>query len=111
MNLPSAAPSSSPPSRPALLLAFAAFIWLLQHVSPTVVATHAFVNPVVAIVAGWAWAGEPLGGDLALSAATFPMNGKSGVLTPPTSCRWHQAVSRDDGKIFEKRRIMEWSRA
>jgi len=50
---------------------FAAFIWLLQHVSPAVVATHAFVNPVVAIVAGWAWAGEPLGGDVALATAAI----------------------------------------
>lgn len=53
------------------VITFAAFIWLLQHVSPAVVATHAFVNPVVAIVAGWAWAGEPLSGDLALAAAAI----------------------------------------
>ncbi|MBK9372318.1 MAG: EamA family transporter [Holophagales bacterium] len=53
------------------VLTFGAFIWLLQHVSPAVVATHAFVNPVVAILAGWAWAGEPLSGELALAAAAI----------------------------------------
>ncbi len=31
--------------------------------------------------------------------------------TTPTSCRWYQAVSRDDGKTFEKNWIMEWTRA
>ncbi len=29
----------------------------------------------------------------------------------PTSCRWYQAASRDDGKTFEKSWIMEWTRA
>lgn len=53
------------------IITFAAFIWLLQHVSPAVVATHAFVNPVVAIVVGWTWAGELLGGELALATAAI----------------------------------------
>lgn len=29
----------------------------------------------------------------------------------PTSCRWYQAVSRDDGATFEDLWIMEWTRA
>ncbi len=53
------------------VVAFTAFTWLLQHVSPTVVATHAFVNPVVAIVVGWAWAGETLRGELAVATAAI----------------------------------------
>ncbi len=29
----------------------------------------------------------------------------------PTSCRWHQAVSRDDGKTWEENWFMDWTRA
>jgi drug/metabolite transporter (DMT)-like permease len=32
---------------------FSAFIWLLQHVSMSKVATYAYVNPVVAVILGW----------------------------------------------------------
>jgi hypothetical protein len=28
----------------------------------------------------------------------------------PTSCRWHQAISRDGGKVWEENWIMDWSR-
>jgi drug/metabolite transporter (DMT)-like permease len=49
------------------ILAFTAYTWLLQQVSPTLVATHTFVNPVVAVLAGWLWASEPLSARLLLS--------------------------------------------
>lgn len=42
------------------IVAFAAYTWLLQRVPPTLVATHSYVNPIVAVFAGWAWAAEPL---------------------------------------------------
>lgn len=29
----------------------------------------------------------------------------------PTSCRWHQAVSRDGGKTWEENWFMDWTRA
>ncbi len=53
------------------VIAFSAYSWLLQHVPPTLVATHTFVNPVVAVFAGWMWAGEALGGQLVLAAAVI----------------------------------------
>lgn len=53
------------------IITFSAYSWLLQHVPPTLVATHTFVNPVVAVLAGWLWAGEPLGGQLALATAVI----------------------------------------
>jgi drug/metabolite transporter (DMT)-like permease len=40
------------------LLAFTAYVWLLQRCPPTLVATHTYVNPVVAVLLGWALAGE-----------------------------------------------------
>jgi len=42
------------------LLAYTAYAWLLRHVRPTLVATYAFVNPVVAVLLGVALAGERL---------------------------------------------------
>jgi len=41
-------------------LGFGAYSWLLRVVRPAVVSTYAFVNPVVALILGWALAGEPL---------------------------------------------------
>jgi drug/metabolite transporter (DMT)-like permease len=40
------------------LVAFTAYVWLLQRCSATLVATHTYVNPVVAVLLGWALAGE-----------------------------------------------------
>jgi drug/metabolite transporter (DMT)-like permease len=42
------------------VIAFTAYTWLLQHFSATLVATHSFVNPLVAVLAGWLWASEPM---------------------------------------------------
>ncbi len=42
------------------IVAFSAYIWLLRVASPALVSTYAFVNPVVAVLLGWAFAGEPL---------------------------------------------------
>ncbi|HMO13538.1 MAG TPA: EamA family transporter [Pirellulaceae bacterium] len=44
------------------LIAFTAFVWLLQNVDPERVATYAFVNPVVAVLLGWMIAGEQIKG-------------------------------------------------
>jgi drug/metabolite transporter (DMT)-like permease len=40
------------------VIAFAAYVWLLKKVSPTVVATYTFVNPVIAVLLGWLVLGE-----------------------------------------------------
>jgi drug/metabolite transporter (DMT)-like permease len=40
------------------LVAFSAYVWLLHHVSAARVSTYAYVNPVVAVFLGWAFAGE-----------------------------------------------------
>jgi drug/metabolite transporter (DMT)-like permease len=40
------------------VIAFTAYNWLLEQYSPTVVATHTYVNPVVAVLLGWWFAGE-----------------------------------------------------
>ena len=40
------------------VVVFTAYNWLLEHYSPTLVATHTYVNPVVAVLLGWAYGGE-----------------------------------------------------
>ncbi len=40
------------------LLGFSAYTWLLKAAPPARVATYAYVNPVVAMLLGWALAGE-----------------------------------------------------
>lgn len=42
------------------LLGFTAFVWLLAHMPATRVASHAYVNPIVAVALGYFFAGEPV---------------------------------------------------
>ena len=50
------------------VIAFTAYNWLLEHYSPTLVATHTYVNPVVAVLLGWAYGGEALTLRVAIAA-------------------------------------------
>jgi drug/metabolite transporter (DMT)-like permease len=51
------------------VIAFTAYSWLLEHYSPTLVATHTYVNPVVAVFLGWAYGGEALTLRVGVAAA------------------------------------------
>jgi drug/metabolite transporter (DMT)-like permease len=51
------------------LLGFTSFIWLLDKVSPARLGTYAYVNPIVAVLLGWAIAGESLSLRTGLAAA------------------------------------------
>jgi drug/metabolite transporter (DMT)-like permease len=42
------------------LVAYTAYFWLLNRFPPTLIATHTYVNPLVALALGWAIAGEVL---------------------------------------------------
>jgi drug/metabolite transporter (DMT)-like permease len=42
------------------VVAYSAYIWLLKNTSPAIASTYAYVNPVVAILMGWIFAGETL---------------------------------------------------
>ena len=43
------------------IIGFTAYVWLIHHESPTKVGTYAYVNPVVAVMMGYLFGGEPLG--------------------------------------------------
>jgi len=51
------------------VVAFSAYNWLLEHYSPTLVATHTYVNPVVAVLLGWLYGGEALTLKVGIAAA------------------------------------------
>jgi drug/metabolite transporter (DMT)-like permease len=51
------------------IVAFSAYVWLLQKTTPARAATYAYVNPVVAVVLGWALASEPLSPRILLAGA------------------------------------------
>ena len=51
------------------LLGFTSYIWLLDKVSPAHLGTYAYVNPIVAVLLGWAIAGETLSVRTAVAAA------------------------------------------
>ncbi|HSK21797.1 MAG TPA: EamA family transporter [Egicoccus sp.] len=51
------------------LVAFTAYSWLMRNASPTLVGTYAYVNPVVAVLLGWAFAGELVTGRTAMAGA------------------------------------------
>lgn len=39
---------------------YSAYVWLLHHAPPTLTATYAYVNPVVAVILGWIFVNEKL---------------------------------------------------
>jgi drug/metabolite transporter (DMT)-like permease len=51
------------------IVAYTAYMWLLHRVSPTKVGTYAYVNPVVAVLLGYFFAGEALGPRTVLGTA------------------------------------------
>src|SRR5436309_14375095 len=51
------------------LIGFTSYIWLLDKVSPARLGTYAYVNPIVAVVLGWAIAGERLSVRTGVAAA------------------------------------------
>lgn len=53
------------------IVAFTAYVWLLQVSTPARVSTYAYVNPVVAILLGFAIAGEPLTTRMMVAAAVI----------------------------------------
>ncbi|MGC2109954.1 MAG: EamA family transporter [Candidatus Korobacteraceae bacterium] len=42
------------------IIAFTTYTWLLDHCSPTLVSTHTYANPIIAVLLGWSLAGERL---------------------------------------------------
>jgi drug/metabolite transporter (DMT)-like permease len=50
------------------LVGFTAYSWLLKNARPSMVATYAYVNPVIAVLLGWLIAGESMTGQMLVGA-------------------------------------------
>ena len=50
------------------LVGFTAYSWLLKNARPSMVATYAYVNPVIAVLLGWLIAGESMTGQMLIGA-------------------------------------------
>jgi drug/metabolite transporter (DMT)-like permease len=53
------------------LVAFPVYIWLLRNSTPARVSTYAYVNPIVAVILGWAILDEPITPRIALAATVI----------------------------------------
>jgi len=53
------------------IVAFTAYTWLLQRCPPTLVATHTYANPIVAVLLGWLLASEPLTARVAVASVAI----------------------------------------
>jgi drug/metabolite transporter (DMT)-like permease len=49
------------------IIAFTTYTWLLDHCSPTLVSTHTYANPIIAVLLGWALAGETVNSRVLLA--------------------------------------------
>src|SRR5437764_2245733 len=53
------------------LIGFTAYVYLLSHTTVAKVSTYAYVNPVVAVLLGWAIGHEPVTSRTVLAAAVI----------------------------------------
>ena len=53
------------------LVAFTSYSWLLRVTPPSLAATYAYVNPIVAVLLGWAFAGETISLRTMIAAAVI----------------------------------------
>jgi drug/metabolite transporter (DMT)-like permease len=51
------------------LLAYVTYVWLVGHAPLSLIATYAYVNPVVAVLLGWLILGEPVTGGVVLGGS------------------------------------------
>jgi drug/metabolite transporter (DMT)-like permease len=64
------------------IVAFTAYVWLLRASTPAHASTYAYVNPVVAVLLGWALAGEALTPRMLVAAAVI-VSGVVLITLPP----------------------------
>jgi drug/metabolite transporter (DMT)-like permease len=76
------------------IVGFTAYLWLLDHESPTRVATYAYVNPVVAVLLGFLFGGETLGLRTGLGILLIVVS----VVAITTTKRPAPILAKDEGK-------------
>jgi drug/metabolite transporter (DMT)-like permease len=88
------------------IVAFSAYGWLLRVAPTPLVATYAFVNPVVAVVLGWLLLGESIGarelvaGSIIVAAVALIVTGQAGSAPRRQDA---DAVHRPRGRLQRRR--------
>lgn len=75
------------------LVAFSAYTWLLRNARTSLVATYAYVNPVVAVTLGWAVLGEGVGLRV-LAAGAIIVASVALIVSAPPAPRAAPAMTR-----------------
>ncbi|MBW9052450.1 EamA family transporter [Rhizobium mesosinicum] len=71
------------------VIAFAAYTWLLKRISPSLVATYTFVNPIIAVALGSIFLGERIAAPILIGAAMIIVSVAGLLLTQ------YKSVGRD----------------
>jgi drug/metabolite transporter (DMT)-like permease len=69
------------------LVGFSCYMFLLSHCPPTQVATYAYVNPIIALILGFAIAGEPVSGTSLIASVVVIGSVASIILARGQSAR------------------------
>jgi drug/metabolite transporter (DMT)-like permease len=86
---------------PGSLLAYSVFVWLLEHESISTVSTYTYVNPVVAIVLGWALLSGAVTPAVAAGAFAIVLSVALVLRTEPSEARRGPAPGR--GAVLRRR--------
>jgi drug/metabolite transporter (DMT)-like permease len=79
------------------IVAFTSYTWLLQRCPPTLVATHTYANPIVAVLLGWLLASEPL--TMRLVFASIAILGAIVLIRRGERASEHPVVTRASAKV------------
>lgn len=97
------------------LIGFTAYIYLLGATTPAIAATYAYVNPVVAVLLGWAVAGETLTARTLIAAAVI-LGGVAMITLARSSSSARRTTSsdgagrqRDDRPEIQPSRTRSWA--
>jgi drug/metabolite transporter (DMT)-like permease len=79
------------------LIGFSAYVWLLKNAPASTVSTYAYVNPVVALILGWAFNDEVISART-IAAAVAIVAGVALMVSRPTE----EPVPRTEPALAEK---------
>ena len=82
-------------------VAFTAYAWLLQRAPLSQVATYAYVNPLVAVVLGWAILGEQLG-PATIGGAALVVASVAAIVTRESPRAPAHAPARADSELLDE---------
>ena len=88
------------------LVGFSAYLWLMRVSTPSRVATHAYVNPVVAVLLGWAVLGESVTARTGIAMAVI-VAAVVLIVSAPSSAKPAGAGDTVPGRSRGTRRLTE----